>query len=72
MLNQNADETIVHLEFLVATKSAKNEDWLALIQDYDRLSKRINKFTEWVEDNLENLKERKTSKELLTLMTILI
>ena len=46
------DETIVHLDFLFETESLKN----TLIYDelknkYDVLSKRINKFIQWVEDN---------------------
>src|SRR6185503_6447300 len=46
------DETIVHLDILFETESLKN----TLIYDelkskYDLLSKRINKFIQWVEDN---------------------
>jgi four helix bundle protein len=46
------DETIVHLDFLFETGSiadkVKYED---LHIKYDLLSKRINKFLQWVEDN---------------------
>ena len=46
------DETIVHLDFLFETQSlmdkAKYED---LRNKYDLLSKRINKFIQWVEEN---------------------
>lgn len=48
------DETILHLDFLFETESWKDkEQYKSLINDYDTLSKRINKFTQWVEDNLE-------------------
>ena len=46
------DETILHLDFLYETESLKNkikyDDWRS---PYDTLSKRINKFLQWVEDN---------------------
>ena len=46
------DETILHLDFLYETESLKNkikyDDWRSR---YDTLSKRINKFLQWVEDN---------------------
>src|SRR5690349_21931137 len=48
------DETIVHLEFLVETGSAKDVDKMKeLISEYDTLSKRINKYTQWVEENFD-------------------
>ena len=48
------DETIVHLEFLLETKSASDpEKTKSLIQKYDRLSMKINRFTQWVDDNLK-------------------
>jgi four helix bundle protein len=44
------DETILHLEFLLETGSFKEIEHLReLITQYDTLSKRINKFTQWVE-----------------------
>jgi four helix bundle protein len=47
------DETIAHLEFLLETKSSKENDVLnEMMQSYDILSKKINKFIKWVEDNL--------------------
>ncbi len=47
------DETIVHLDFLFETGSWKDESsYVKLKNEYDTLSKRINKFTQWVEDNL--------------------
>lgn len=46
------DETIVHLEFLFATESMKNKElYDELHNRYESLSKRINKFIQWVEDN---------------------
>lgn len=48
------DETIVHLEFLFETNSFKDkEKFDQLNSEYDSLSKRINKFTQWVEENLK-------------------
>jgi four helix bundle protein len=47
------DETIVHLDFLFETNSfTDKEKYNSFNADYDLLSKRINKFTQWVEDNL--------------------
>lgn len=47
------DETIVHLDFLFETESWKDEKaYHQLRGDYDSLSKRINTYTQWVEDNL--------------------
>lgn len=49
------DETIVHLDFLFETASLKDvELYNRLKSDYDLLSKRINKFIQWVEDNLND------------------
>jgi four helix bundle protein len=46
------DETIVHLEFLHETESFKDkEKFDQLITDYSILSKKINKFIQWAEDN---------------------
>ena len=48
------DETILHLDFLFETESWKDEEqYKSLINDYDTFSKRINKFTQWVEENLK-------------------
>lgn len=45
------DETMVHLDFLVETGSATDVGKIdRLKQDYNSLSKRINKFTRWVEE----------------------
>lgn len=47
------DETIVHLDFLFETNSLNNKEvYERMREEYDLLSKRINKFTQWVEDNL--------------------
>ena len=46
------DETMVHLEFLYETGSIKVETKFSdLNSKYDSLSKRINKFTQWVDAN---------------------
>ena len=47
------DETIVHLDFVFETESLKDETlYLRLKTEYNTLSKRINKFIQWVEENL--------------------
>ena len=47
------DETIVHLYFVFETESLKDETlYLRLKTEYNTLSKRINKFIQWVEVNL--------------------
>ncbi len=46
------DETIIHLDFLFETGSFTDKDkFQVLSTDYESLSKRINKFTQWVEEN---------------------
>ena len=46
------DEIIVHLDFLFETESLKDKNkYDDLRGRYDLLSKRINKFIQWVEDN---------------------
>jgi len=46
------DETIVHLDFLFETGSMPDKvKYTDLRIKYDLLSKRINKFLQWVEDN---------------------
>jgi four helix bundle protein len=47
------DETIVHLDFLFDTKSWNDRGVYEKIRsDYDLLSKRINTYTQWVEEHL--------------------
>ena len=46
------DETIIHLEFLYETGSLRdNELYEKLRAAYDVLSKKLNKFIQWVESN---------------------
>jgi four helix bundle protein len=46
------DETIIHLDFLFETESLKDKEaYDNLIQRYTILSKKINNFIQWVEDN---------------------
>jgi four helix bundle protein len=48
------DETITHLDFLYESGFYTSiETYEKLKNEYDLLSKRINKFTQWIEDNLE-------------------
>ncbi|HEU5289053.1 MAG TPA: four helix bundle protein [Cyclobacteriaceae bacterium] len=48
------DETIVHLDFLFETGSLIDKvKYDQLKGEYDLLSKRINKFIQWVEENLD-------------------
>ena len=48
------DETMVHLEFLLETGSATDHAKFNLvISQYNILSKRINKYIQWVEDNFD-------------------
>ena len=46
------DETIVHLDFLFKTGSLENEGlYYDFHKSYNDLSKRINKFIQWIENN---------------------
>jgi four helix bundle protein len=55
------DETIVHLDFLFETKSLTEKEWYDKFRnEYDLLSKKINKFIQWVEDNWNEVSERST------------
>ncbi len=48
------DETIIHLDFLFETGSYQDKErYEKLKGEYDLLSMKINKFTQWVENNLE-------------------
>ena len=58
------DETIVHLDFLFETESLKaKERYDDLRGKYDLLSKRINKFIQWVEDNWNEFPEPGTGNQ---------
>ncbi len=47
------DETIVHLDFLFESESYTDKTKYEQVKtEYDSLSRRINKFTQWVEENL--------------------
>ena len=49
------DETIIHLDFLFETHSWNDEAAYKLLKnEYESLSKRINKFIQWVEVNLND------------------
>lgn len=49
------DETVVHLDFLFETLSFTEEHiYNQLRSEYDSLSKRLNKFIQWVEDKLND------------------
>jgi four helix bundle protein len=49
------DETIVHLDFLFETDSLKDKDaYNSFFERYTILSKKINNFIQWVEDNWNN------------------
>jgi four helix bundle protein len=54
------DETIVHLDFLFETGSLTDKSkYEELNKEYDSLSRRINKFTQWVEENWNEPPEEK-------------
>ncbi|MEO7992542.1 MAG: four helix bundle protein [Chryseolinea sp.] len=55
------DETMVHLDFLFETGSMTDQTiYQDLKNGYDSLSRRINKYTQWAEDNLNDFKETKS------------
>jgi four helix bundle protein len=54
--HSECDETIVHLDFLLATKSSDEFDLLKhLRSQYTFLSKKINSYVLWVEKNFEDI-----------------
>ena len=58
------DETIVHLDFLFETESLKDTHlFTTLKQEYDILSKKINKFIQWVEDNWNDFPNKETGNK---------
>lgn len=55
------DGTIEHLNFLFETLSLKDIDlYKKLHSEYDILSKKINKFIQWVEDNWNEFPDKET------------
>src|SRR4029079_18479624 len=55
------DETMVHLDFLFETQSLKDKDCYQKFHDeYDMLSKKINKFIQWVEENWNEFPAKET------------
>jgi four helix bundle protein len=59
------DETIVHLDFLFETESLKDKiKYDDLRGKYNSLSKRINKFIKWVDDNWNDFPEQGTGNLL--------
>ena len=49
------DETITHLEFLFETESLKGTElYRRLKADYEILSRKINNYIKWVEENLND------------------
>ncbi|MFC0775410.1 four helix bundle protein [Terrimonas alba] len=53
------DETIVHLDFLFETESLKgNDSYYKLQSECDLLSKKINKFIQWVENNWNDFPDK--------------
>lgn len=54
------DEIILHLNFLYKTKTLNEpETYNKLEKEYEALSKRINTFIKWVEDNWNNFDKPK-------------
>jgi len=58
------DETIVHLDFLFETESLKDANAYNQVKDvYESLSKRINKFIQWVDNNWNDFPQPETGNE---------
>lgn len=58
------DETIEHLNFLFETLSLKDIDlYKKLHSEFDILSKKINKFIQWVEDNWNDFPDKETGNK---------
>ena len=55
------DETLLHLDFLHETKSLLDSQlYERLKNEYDLLSRRINKYIQWVENNLNDFPNPET------------
>jgi four helix bundle protein len=53
------DETMIHLDFIYETGSLQDEAiYRELHNEYDILSKKINKFIKWAEDNWNEFDEQ--------------
>ena len=58
------DETIVHLDFLFETESLKDTSLFKTVKrEYDILSKKLNKFIQWVEDNWNDFSNKETGNK---------
>ena len=58
------DETIQHLNFLFETFSLRDSDLYKKVHsEYDFLSKKINKFIQWVEDNWNDFPDKETGNK---------
>jgi four helix bundle protein len=65
------DETILHLDFLLETGSlADKKRGHDLREEYSSLSKKINKYTRWVEENFESHPQEKRPKDLAQLPVV--
>jgi four helix bundle protein len=59
------DETIIHLDFLYETGSFIDQvKYSQIKENYDLLSKRINKFIQWVENNLNEFNSKPKTSNL--------
>ncbi len=47
----SCDETILHLNFIKDTHRIETQEINSFIEDYDKLSRQINKFIKYVENN---------------------
>jgi four helix bundle protein len=58
------DETIIHLDFLYETESLKDKAiYEKFKQEYEVLSKKINKFIQWVEANWNDFSKPETGNK---------
>jgi len=58
------DETIVHLDFIFECGSLQNEELQKKLEnEYDILSKKINKFIQWVDDNWNDFPDKETGNK---------
>ena len=58
------DETIVHLDFLFETKSFTDKEWYEKYRrECEVLSKKINKFIQWVEENWNDFPGKGTGNQ---------